>query len=164
MCSCERRVLWDMCILGGQESIYLSRQLRLLPSLCENAVKSGLAWSVSRWSDSSACSARTQGAMMIGPAPDESPISVLSENSHIMGWQPHQIWSYEPLKSTMFHEFGLRGWMYAAISRERYMLRTQDLHHWIYQRLRFVNTCGNIVTTPSDLEQWAPELNQFVWI
>ena len=84
---------------------------------------------------------------MIGPAPDESPISVLSENSHIMAI------SYEPLKSTMFHEFGLRGCIYAAISRERYMLWTRDLHHSMHQRLRFVNTCGNIVTTPSDLEQ-----------
>ena len=30
-------------------------------------------------------------------------------------------------------------------------------------RLRFVNT-WNFVTTPSDLEQWAPELSQYVWI
>jgi len=43
-----------------------------------------LAWSFWRWSDSSACSARTQGARKTGPAPDESPVSVRSDNSHIM--------------------------------------------------------------------------------
>ena len=70
---------------GGQESVQLSRLLDVLPSLCENAVNSGLAWSFSRWSDSSVCSARTQGAMKTGPAPDESPVSVCSENDHITG-------------------------------------------------------------------------------
>jgi len=44
-----------------------------------------LAWSFSRWSDSSACSARTQGAMKTGPAPDESAVSVRSDNTYIMG-------------------------------------------------------------------------------
>ena len=31
-------------------------------------------------------------------------------------WQPHQLWSYEPLKSTMFHEFCFRGWICVAIT------------------------------------------------
>ena len=35
-------MLGDMCILGGQESAQLSRLLDVLPSLCENAVNSGL--------------------------------------------------------------------------------------------------------------------------
>ena len=61
-------------------------------------------------------------------------------------------------------EFGLCGWLRVVISPESYDLWTWDLHHWIQQRLRFVNTCGSIVTTPSDLEQWAPRLNQYAWI
>jgi len=50
----------------------LSRLLDVLPSLCENAVNLGLTWRFSRWSDSSACSTRTQGAMKTGPVLDES--------------------------------------------------------------------------------------------
>ena len=76
--------------------------------------------------------------------------------------QPHQLWSYEPLNSTIFHEFSLHGWIRVAVYQEHYMLWTWDLHHRIQQRLRFV--CGSIVTTTSDLEQWAPELNHYVWI
>ena len=34
--------------------------------------------------------------MMIGPAPDESPISVLSENSHIMGDNPIRFGAMSP--------------------------------------------------------------------
>ena len=60
------------------------------------------------------CSARTQGAMKTGPAPDESSVSVRSDNSYLMGWQPHQIWSYGPLKSTIFHGFGSLGWILAC--------------------------------------------------
>ena len=37
-----------MCIPGAQESVQLSRLLSTLPSLCENAVNSGLTWSFSR--------------------------------------------------------------------------------------------------------------------
>ena len=148
----------------GQESAQLSRLLAVLPSLCENAVNSGLAWSFSRWSNSSACSARTQGAIKTGPAPDESPVSVGSDNTYIMGWQPHQIWSYGPLKSTTFHGFGSRGWIRAGISPEPYKLWTWDLHHWIQQRLKFKRMCRNIVTTPSDLELWTREISYVSWI
>ena len=38
-----------------------------------------------RRSNSSACSARTQGAMKTGHAPDETLVSVLSDNCHIIG-------------------------------------------------------------------------------
>ena len=52
-------------------------------------------------------------------------------------WQPHQIWSYGPVKSAMFHGFGL-GWLICGtISPEPYKLWTWDLYHWIQQRLRF---------------------------
>ena len=61
-------------------------------------------------------------------------------------------------------EFGLCGWLRVVISPESYNLWTWDLHHWIQQRLRFVSACGSIPTTPSDLEQWAPRLNQYAWI
>ena len=81
----EWLIFGDMYTSGGQESAQLSRMLDVLPSLCENAVNSGLDWSFSRWSDSSICSARMQGAMKTGPAPDESPISVRSDNTYIMG-------------------------------------------------------------------------------
>ena len=212
-----------MYTCGGQESAQLSRLLDVLPFLCENAVNLGLAWSFSRWSDSSACSARTQGAMKTGPAPDESPVSVRSDNTYIMGWQPirfgamgpwnqpysmdlvrvgefvlaylpnptsyghetytigyskdwrlkrcveilwqpHQIWSYGPVKSAMFHGFGL-GWLICVtISPEPYKLWTWDLHHWIQQRLTFKRMCRNTVTTPSDLELWAREISYVSWI
>ena len=84
------------------------------------------------------------------------------------GWQPHQIWSYGPLKSTIFHGFGSRGWIRAGISPEPYKLWTWDLHHWIQQRLRFKRVCRNIVTTPSDLELWTREISYvsriwFMW-
>ena len=149
---------------GGQESAQLSRLLTVLPSLCENAVNSGLAWSSSRWSDSSACSTRTQRAMKIGPAPDESSVSVGSDNSYFMGWQPHRTWSYGPLKSTIFHGCGSHGWIRTGISPEPDTLWTWDLHHWIQQRLRFKRMCRNIVTTPSDLEQWTREISYVSWI
>ena len=186
-CSCERLILGDRYTSGGQESAQLSRLLDVLLSLCENAANSGLAWSFSRWSDSSACSARTQGALKTRPAPDESSVSVRSDNSYIMGirfgamgpwsqpyfmdlvrvgefvlaylpkptsyghetctigyskdwglkgcveilWQPHQIWSYGPMKSAMFHGFGL-GWLICdTISPEPYKLWTWNLSHWI---------------------------------
>ena len=76
----------------------------------------------------------------------------------------HQIWSYGPLKSTIFHGFGLRGWIRAGISPEPYKLWTWNLHHWIQQRWGFKRMCRNIVTTPSDLELWAPEVNRISWI
>jgi len=41
--SCERLILGDMYTSGGQESAQLLRLLDMLPSLCENAVISGLA-------------------------------------------------------------------------------------------------------------------------
>ena len=41
VCLCERPILQDMCISGGQESTQPSRPLLLLPSSCENAVKAG---------------------------------------------------------------------------------------------------------------------------
>ena len=40
--SCERLIPGYMCIPGAQESVQLSRLLNALPSLCENAVNSGL--------------------------------------------------------------------------------------------------------------------------
>ena len=156
--------LGDMHTFGGQESAQLSRLLAVLPSLCENAVNSGLAWSFSRWSDSSACSAKTQGAMKTGPAPDESPVSVRSDNSYLMGWQPHQIGAMGPSSQPYFHGFGSRGWICADISPEPYKLWTWNLHLWIQQRLRFKRMRRNVVTTPSDLELWAPEVNHISWI
>ena len=42
LCLCERAILQDICISGGQESTKPSRPLLLPPSSCENAVK---AWS-----------------------------------------------------------------------------------------------------------------------
>ena len=80
------------------------------------------------------------------------------------GWQPHQIWSYGPLKSTIFHGFGSRGWICAGISPEPYKLRTWDLHHWIQQRLTFGRMCKSIVITPSDLELWTREISYVSWI
>jgi len=74
-------------------------------------------------------------------------------------WQSHQIWSYGPVKSAMFHGFGLDWLICGTISPEPYKLWTWDLHHWIQQRLRFKKMCRNIVTTPSDLELCAPEFN-----
>ena len=62
--------------------------------------------------------------------------------------------SYEPLKSTIFHEFGLRGWIRVALSQERHMLWTWDLHHWIQQRLKFVQAlelCAAALSTFMDL-------------
>ena len=41
LCSCERPILQDMGILGGEGSTQLSRALLLLPLVCENAVKAG---------------------------------------------------------------------------------------------------------------------------
>jgi len=38
MCSCERLILEEICISGGQESAQLSRLLDVIPSLCESAV------------------------------------------------------------------------------------------------------------------------------
>ena len=38
---CERAILQDMCISGGQESTKPSRPLLLLLSSCENAIKAG---------------------------------------------------------------------------------------------------------------------------
>ena len=93
--------------------------------------------------------------MIIGPVPDESPISGLSENSHIMGWQTIRFGAMSPLSQSSLH-----GWIHAAISRERYMLWTRDLHHWIQQRRRFMKMCESIVPTPSTLKLWAPEVNQ----
>ena len=42
-CSCERLILRDVYTSGGKESAQLSKLLDVLPSLCENAVNSGLA-------------------------------------------------------------------------------------------------------------------------
>ena len=154
-CSRELLTLGDVYTSGGKESAQLSRPLAVLLSLCENAVNSGLAWSFSRWSDSSACSARTQGAMKTGPAPDESPVSVCSDNSYIVGWQPHQIWSYGSLKSTVSHGFGSGGWICAGISPKPYKLWTWDWYHWIQQRLRFKRMYRTVVTTPSHpMDPW----------
>ena len=40
--SCEQLILGNTCIPGAQEPAQLSRLLDVLPSLCENAVNSGL--------------------------------------------------------------------------------------------------------------------------
>ena len=79
-------------------------------------------------------------------------------------WQPHQIWSYGPVKSAIFHGFGSCGWICAGISPEPYKLWTWDLHHWIQQRLTFKRMCRNTVTTPSDLELWTREISYVSWI
>ena len=44
------------------------------------------------------------------------------------------------------------------------MLHAMDTRLAPLDAQRFVNTYGNIVTTPSDLEQRAPELNQYVQV
>ena len=79
-------------------------------------------------------------------------------------WQPHQIWSYGPMKSAMFHGFGWCGWICAGISPEPYKLWTRDFHHWIQQRLRFKRMCKNIVTTSSDMDLWTREISYVSWI
>ena len=76
-------------------------------------------------------------------------------------WQPHQIWSYGPVKSAIFHGFGSCGWIGAGISPEPYKLWTWDLHHWIQP---FKRMCKSIVTTPSDLELWTREISYVSWI
>lgn len=43
-------------------------------------------------------------------------------NSHIMVWQPHQFWSYETVKSNMFHGFGSCGSIHGAISSDPHNL------------------------------------------
>ena len=108
----QKGFLWTTypCITGAQESAQLSRLFDVLPSLCENTVNSGLTWSFSRWSDSSAYSIRMHGAMKTKPTPGEPPISVLSHNSHIMVIRFGAIWS------TIFHGFGLHGWICASVS------------------------------------------------
>ena len=78
-------------------------------------------------------------------------------------WQP-QIWSYELVKSALFHEFGSGGWIHGAISPEHNKLWTWDLHHWILQRLKFERVCRNTVTTLSDLELWTREVSHISWI
>ena len=55
-------------------------------------------------------------------------------------WQPHQIWSNEPLNSTIMCEFGLHGWIRVVISPEPYNLWT-----WIQQRWMLI-LCGNSVS------------------
>ena len=63
-------------------------------------------------------------------------------------WQLHQIWSYGPVKSAMFHGFGL-GWLICGtISLEPYKLWTWDLYHWIQQRLTFKWMCRNNCDNP----------------
>jgi len=72
-------------------------------------------------------------------------------------WQPHQMWSYGPMKSAMFHGFGL-GWLICGtISPEPYKLWTWDLHHWIQQRLRFKRICG--VKSPEPYILWTWDLH-----
>ena len=79
-------------------------------------------------------------------------------------WQPHQMWSYGPMKSAMFHGFGL-GWLICGtISPEPYKLWTWDLYHWIQQRLTFKRMCRNTVTTPSDVKLWTHEISYVSWI
>ena len=69
-------------------------------------------------------------------------------------WQPHQIWSYGPMNSAMFHGFGL-GWLICGtITPEPYQLWTWDLHHWIQQRLRFKRICGAKSPEPYILWTW----------
>jgi len=72
-------------ILLVVKSLHSSRDCWTCSRLCVRTLHVSLAWSFSRWSDSSACSARTQGTMKTGHAPDESPVSVRSDNTHIMG-------------------------------------------------------------------------------
>ena len=47
--------------------------------------------------------------MKTGLAPGQRSVSVLSENPHMMGLHPHQIWSYKPMKLSMFCGFGVHG-------------------------------------------------------
>ena len=77
-------------------------------------------------------------------------------------WQLHQIWSYGPVKSAMFHGFGL-GWLICGtMSPEPYKLWTWDLYHWIQQRFAFKRMCRNM-TIPSDSELWIHEISYVSW-
>jgi len=95
----------EICVFLVVKSLHSLRLLDVLPSLFENVVNSGLTWSLSRWSDSSACSARTQPRLCTFRTPD-------------------QIWSYRPLKSPIFHGFVLHGWIRASISPPRHDTHT----------------------------------------
>ena len=46
-----------------------------------------------------------------------------------------------------------------TVSLEPFPLQTQNLYHWIQQRLRFIKTCSSIVTSPSQLELSVLEVN-----
>ena len=74
--------------------------------------------------------------------------------------QPHHIWSYRPVKSAMFHRFGL-GWLICGtITPEPYKLWTWDLHHWIQQRLRFKRICG--AKSPEPYILWTRDLDHWM--
>ena len=72
-------------------------------------------------------------------------------------WQLHQIWSYGPVKSAMFHGFGL-GWLICGtVTPKPYKLWTWDLHHWIQQSLRLKRICG--AKSPEPYILWARDLH-----
>ena len=50
------------------------------------------------------------------------------------------------------------------ISPKCYHPWTWDLNRWMQQRLKFIRLCKSIVTSPSDMELWACEINHFFMI
>ena len=145
--------------------------------MCENAVKSGLAWSVPDGQiQAPACSSRLWWSdlrQMKAPSLDFRKIAT-SWGDNPIRFGAMTPWSQPNLVCVV---------MLPCISRERYMLWTRDLHHWIQQRWRFIKMCGSIVTTlaispshswvqgsgtetttPSALELWAPEINHISWV
>ena len=66
-CVCANNLCFELCVF--QEPTQLSRLLSLFPSSCEKAVKVGSSLKPLKKSDSSACSARMQGAIKTGLAP-----------------------------------------------------------------------------------------------
>ena len=70
LCLCERAILQDMCISGGQESTKPSIPLLLLPSSCEKRCKSRVQLEASEIGEIQAPVAHeTQAAMKTGLAP-----------------------------------------------------------------------------------------------
>ena len=97
--------------------------------------------------------------MKTGPAPDESPVFVFSDNT-VTTPSDLELWALMPV-SAIFQGFGSRGWNHASISPKPYKLWTWHLHHWIQPQLRFKMMCRNIVTASSGLELWAREVSYF---
>ena len=89
---------------------------------------------------------------MIEPAPNESPISVLSENS---GDNPIRFGAMSPWTQPMCVNLVCVGDFVWPYLKNATCYGHETCTTWMHQRLRFVNSCGSIVTTPLDLELWA---------